>query len=109
MTKLSEEQIKANEEAAMRWGKITGFSTRNIADFFHYAERYGINVDQYIAEARDLYTADTTPKKKKMVQVEVEGRSADRSAKVACVFLDRTIPPNTKVRVIYEVEEEASS
>ena len=103
MTKLSEEQIRANKEAANRWAKIPSLSSRSIADFFHYAEHYELNSDRFIASARALYTEETTPKKK-MVEREIGGLTA--SFKSSFVYLDNPIPPNIKVRVIYETEEE---
>lgn len=107
MIKLSKEQIRANEEAINSWTSASERSSvRALANFLHYAEHYGLNVDQYIDEARAIYKAETTPVKKKVTR-EVAGMTAnDYSAASFWVCLDKPIPSNTTVRVIYETEEE---
>lgn len=107
MTKLSDEQIEANAEAVERWCSIRSISSiRTLSDFFHCAGEYGFDPEKFIAEVRALYKAETTPVKK-MVTREVGGTSSRISPITDWVYLDKPIPPNTKVRVIYEVKEDA--
>lgn len=107
MTKLSDEQIKENEKAISNWIRASnGNSVRALANFLHFAERYGLSANQCIDEARAIYRAETTFLKK-MVTKAIAGHAAIFAEKSTCsVVIDKPIPPGTQVLVTYETEEE---
>ena len=123
MTKLSDEQIKKNKDARNRASlalnkyyndnseliRSHSISTRLLADLMHYFD--SISIDNNFANARVLYKLETTPVKK-MVTREVKGQAngncGPASSNTGIVILKNVlIPRGTKVRVIYEVEEES--